>query len=163
MSYALNTDKTWHQTENELRASFRQWARHHNARSIPWALENLRGKRDVTLRYTLPDQPEVVLTMDRQRTAEDNLRVLYLAVEAMRLNDVRGVTDVVRAAYLALPSPAIERDPYEVLGVRPDTPPEVIEAAYKALARKHHPDNGGDAAEMATINAAYERLKREAA
>lgn len=35
-------------------------------------------------------------------------------------------------------------DPYEVLGVRPSAPEEVIRAAYKALSRKHHTDTTGD-------------------
>lgn len=38
---------------------------------------------------------------------------------------------------------ASQRDPYEVLGVRPDADLEIIEAAHRALAKRHHPDVGG--------------------
>lgn len=50
---------------------------------------------------------------------------------------------------------------HAVLGVMPDAPIEVIEAAYRALAKKHHPDRGtGDTAKMQEINQAYARIKR---
>ena len=52
-------------------------------------------------------------------------------------------------------------DPYRVLQVIPDAEPEVIQAAYRALARKHHPDVGGSELEMATLNAAWETLRDE--
>ena len=52
-------------------------------------------------------------------------------------------------------------DPYRVLQVLPDAEPEVIQAAYRALARKHHPDMGGSQLEMATLNAAWETLRDE--
>ena len=34
----------------------------------------------------------------------------------------------------------MRQDHYEVLGITPDAPDEVIRAAYKALAAKYHPD-----------------------
>jgi curved DNA-binding protein CbpA len=50
-------------------------------------------------------------------------------------------------------------DPYRVLQVIPDAEPEVIRAAYRALARKYHPDVGGCEAQMAMLNAAWETLR----
>jgi len=38
-----------------------------------------------------------------------------------------------------------ELDPYEVLQVRPDASEDVIRAAYRALARRYHPDTSVDA------------------
>jgi curved DNA-binding protein CbpA len=46
-------------------------------------------------------------------------------------------------------------DLYEVLQVRQSAEPEVIRAAYRALARKHHPDFGGKPERMAAINEAW--------
>ena len=49
-------------------------------------------------------------------------------------------------------------DLYEVLQVRRGAEPEVIRAAYRALARKHHPDFGGSPERMAAINEAWATL-----
>ena len=46
-------------------------------------------------------------------------------------------------------------DPYEVLQVHRRAEPEVIRAAYRALARKYHPDFGGEPARMVEITAAW--------
>jgi hypothetical protein len=49
-------------------------------------------------------------------------------------------------------------DPYKTLHLLPSAPPEVVKAAYKALAMKLHPDHGGDTEAMQRINDAYRRL-----
>jgi len=49
-------------------------------------------------------------------------------------------------------------DLYEVLQVHPRAEPEVLRAAYRALARKCHPDHGGDARRMITLNDAWDVL-----
>jgi molecular chaperone DnaJ len=53
-------------------------------------------------------------------------------------------------------------DLYEVLQVRRGAEPEVIRAAYRALARKHHPDFGGSPERMALINDAWAILGDQA-
>jgi hypothetical protein len=54
------------------------------------------------------------------------------------------------------------RTHYDTLKVSKDAPIEVIQAAYRSLARKYHPDRAGTSAEgeaiMKAINAAYEVL-----
>jgi hypothetical protein len=53
-------------------------------------------------------------------------------------------------------------DPYAVLGVRPDASEHQVAAAYKALAKRWHPDRGaGEEGErrMAEINVAYATLR----
>src|SRR5437763_1786132 len=55
------------------------------------------------------------------------------------------------------------RNPFRTLGVSPDAEMEVVRGAYRALARKYHPDANveKDSAErMAEINWAMEELER---
>ena len=57
-------------------------------------------------------------------------------------------------------------DPYKTLQVDPEAEDEVIQAAYRRLARKYHPDLAETpeaAARMAMINAAWELIGDPAA
>lgn len=64
-----------------------------------------------------------------------------------------------------------KREPHEILGVDREASAVAIKAAWRRLARKHHPDvSGPDTAatraatrKMAEINAAYEQLVRDGA
>lgn len=66
-----------------------------------------------------------------------------------------------------MPESAFRGDPYRVLGVPHDSPPEEIKRRWRELAREHHPDRAaGDATaqerltvRMARINAAYDALR----
>ncbi len=55
-------------------------------------------------------------------------------------------------------SPPPRAQAHATLFVTPDAPPEVIRAAYKALAMLYHPDLGGDSERMVELNRAYETL-----
>ncbi|MFC4440484.1 MULTISPECIES: J domain-containing protein [Natrialbaceae] len=49
-------------------------------------------------------------------------------------------------------------NPYEILGVSEGASDEVIDAAYTALVKKHHPDQGGDGEEFDRIKTAYTEI-----
>src|SRR4051812_22196514 len=61
-----------------------------------------------------------------------------------------------------------KRDPHDVLGVARGADPKSVKAAWRRLAREHHPDLTGDdpgasrvaTRRMAEINDAYEALRR---
>jgi DnaJ-class molecular chaperone len=53
------------------------------------------------------------------------------------------------------------KDLYEVLGVTRDATSSDIKKAYMKLARKHHPDKGGDKGKFQEISKAYEVLSDE--
>ena len=50
-------------------------------------------------------------------------------------------------------------DPYFVLGVGKNSSDSDIKAAYRKLAKEHHPDKGGSHEKFAEINAAYDSIK----
>lgn len=58
----------------------------------------------------------------------------------------------VGGAHVSEPA-AIDPD-YRVLHLLPTAPPELVETAYKCLARLHHPDTGGSTEAMQRLNAA---------
>lgn len=168
MTYRIDAKKTWRETHDALSREFERWG------IVSWsAVPNVqphrvnapahnRSEAAVTVRWSKGDS-EIVLMLDTQPSPKDNLRALYLCVEAMRLIEARGVSDLVRSAYLQLDAPQAARDPYELLGVRPDAPLEVVEASYRALAKAAHPDAGGSGDAMAELNAALERVRADRA
>ena len=61
----------------------------------------------------------------------------------------------------------MSKTPYQVLGITPDASDEEVKQAYRALARKYHPDRytNTDLADLANekmqeVNAAYEEIQR---
>lgn len=59
------------------------------------------------------------------------------------------------SAFAATPEMA---NAYAVLWLRPGAPLSVVQAAYRALASRYHPDAGGDTRAMRRLNEAYETL-----
>ncbi len=50
-----------------------------------------------------------------------------------------------------------------VLGLPPNATPQQIKRRYRSLAKRYHPDRGGDRQQMQRIIAAYELLAKEQA
>jgi DnaJ-domain-containing protein 1 len=58
--------------------------------------------------------------------------------------------------------PILERQQaLRVLGLPPNATPQQIKRRYRTLAKRYHPDRGGDQKEMQRIIAAYECLKKD--
>lgn len=169
--YRLDTDKTWHQTYTALGSCFNRWpgvtswrVDHNTTPNRLNAAGAVRSENAVTVRFTKGDR-EVVLSLDTQDSPRSNLRALFLCIDAMRLMDYRGVGEVAATAYrqLAGPQGPVVRDPFLVLGLRPDASLEDIEDMYRVKARRTHPDRGGDAEAFKELIAAYEEAKRRRA
>jgi DnaJ-domain-containing protein 1 len=171
--YSLITDKSWHATMLELADTFRKWkgVTYWNVTpALRGAKEYRKAEnwnqsiydRAVVLEYKLRGTT-VTLTMDKQQRAVDNLRVLYLAVEDMRMIEARGISDVVKEAYLQLAAPAATAtDPYAVLGVGREQSLAEIEQRYRELAAQLHPDKpGGDTAKFQALTEAMQAIRRE--
>ena len=57
--------------------------------------------------------------------------------------------------------PLLERQQaLKVLGLPPNATPQQIKRRYRALAKRYHPDRGGDQKQMQRIIAAYELLMK---
>lgn len=166
MSYSR---KTWAQEHTELADIFRKWGVHQwevtcqfwGQKAANWS--QTLDERTVYLRFAHPDGQEIQVKMDNETRAIDNIQQLRLGIHEMYGIWRRGLENMVRTAYMQLASPAVTRDPYEVLGVRPDEDIDFIEAAYKIKAKRAHPDAGGSTEAMAELNAAIERIREDRA
>lgn len=172
MTYRMRTDKTWAETERDIRTELARWGAKTYSLTVPNAPPKTTRVRSwkespeeatVELIAHWPDGRELRLQYNKQERAVDNARVLYLAIEAMRKNEKRGIGDVLREAYLQLPPPEAEQviDPYEVLGVSRTAPLAVAEAAWKALMVEAHPDKGGSEERAKLLNKAIEMVREE--
>ncbi len=122
--------------------------------------------------FTQPQDPGVALyftykgkqmcfACDRYRKAEDNMHAISLTISALRGIARWGTGDMMEAAFtgfMALPAPAVEDAPHQILGVDQHATVEEIEYAYRRLAQQCHPDKGGSTDAMARINAARDAL-----
>jgi hypothetical protein len=118
----------------------------------------------VAVYFTVGDQRRVI-PCDRWNRLRDNLQAVAKTLNALRGVDRWGTKQIVDAAFAgfkALPAPEpVEPDPdwWEVLGVSQRADPVVIEAAYKALAKRTHPDLGGDPVRFRQVTRAFEMAK----
>lgn len=165
--YSPPEDKTAVQSRRAIMEQFdlwRRWARNDGIiGAVDFPVPPKIGGVVATCRFVLRGV-EVSVVCDAWDTYDLNLCAVYLAIQAIRLNEVRGIADTMRAAYTALPGPAAEpmkRDPYEVLGIAHGQPLEVIDAVYRAKAKVAHPDAGGSHAAFVELQDAYERIKAD--
>lgn len=99
-------------------------------------------------------EPMRVIAIDIYSRVADNLAAVAATLEAMRAIERHGGAQVMEKAFTgfdALPPP---RSCWEILGLAPGSSRDWIDAAFKQLARKAHPDNGGSVHEMQDLNRA---------
>ena len=163
MTYRIRSKQHWSETERDIGWCFdrwrvRDWEIQKNVMGSRVHSPNLtREERAVSVRFVLRGRT-VTISLDSQERPIENLRALYLCLEDMRMLEVRGLAETVQSAYKQLAAPTEERDPYEVLGLRPGASRDEIEGMWRLKARRAHPDVGGSDAEMAALNAARDRL-----
>lgn len=152
---SLTTTKTIAQTKRDIEEIFRKWDVDEYR-----ILANEKAS-SATVRFWIKDK-EQVLICNRFYYGAQNLRALWGILEALRLAAERGILeDLARAAMAMLPAGKQKRPAHEVLGVMPNAPLEVAEAAYRTLAKKVHPDApGGDAEAFRELTEALEEMKK---
>lgn len=156
----LHTNKSAEDTKQDIAYTFEKWGIE-EYRILP-SKRNGVMHRDARVEYSINDQQHH-LSCDRFWEYRTNLRAIYFVLEALRKAQERGILkELARAAIAFLPpgdGVAPKRPWYEVLQVSPKADPEVIEATYKTLAKKMHPDAGGSDEAMRELNAAIEEYR----
>jgi hypothetical protein len=93
-----------------------------------------------------------VMAIDRYDRAADNLAAIAATLEAMRAIERHGGGQILERAFsgfTALPAP---KSCWDILGMKPTTDIDEIDKRFRDLAKKHHPDLGGDSGRMAEIS-----------
>ncbi len=149
---------------NELETSLQKWGAVEIDVNYPRGARSERWEQDiedrtVVLRYKLKGK-DVKVEMGNQRRAVDNLRVLYICIESMRMNERRGMSETMESMYLQLAAPIQEKSPWEVLGIFEGSDIEIAEAVYRQMALKYHPDKGGDPEMFKQVNIAIEKIRK---
>lgn len=129
---------------------------------LPYASQSQPSDPGIAVYFTYKGKQHCFACDDWDRI-QDNIRAVGKTIEALRGIARWGTGDMMERAFqgfVALPQP---EQWFTVLGVSSRASKDEIESAYRLLAMKHHPDRGGDASEMARINAArdqaYERAE----
>ena len=112
--------------------------------------------------YFRVDGRALVIAQDRFWNMPCNIRSIALAIEGLRQMQRHGGDHIMERAFTgfaALPAPKAWP---EVLGFPPDATitGEALGARFRALAKEHHPDRGGDPQKFAAITEAVEEGRR---
>lgn len=176
MAYTVTTKKTWARILDDIEDQLSRWGG-----VTSWRVDAVLAPRSSTKQYQTEAERTVTLrwtrrstdyhiTMSRQSRAVDNLLVIWLILETLRLNEARGyaeqIATVYRQEFPALPGPGGTGEsvtPYDFLFVRSTAPLAVCEAAYRTLAKSSHPDlpGGGSPEYFRRITAAIEAIRKE--
>ena len=165
--------KSWNELTRSVATIFRRWhVTNWNIAPVngppPRNRYHSQGDRNVKLVF-VKNGRHVALHCNSESLAHDNLQVLALAIEAMRMNENNGTDGIVVSGYRQLypgSQPAQEQktvdehDPYAALGVDPHYPLSVIETIWKARLRVEHPDAGGSEVKAKRLNAAMAEIRR---
>lgn len=110
--------------------------------------------------YFLLKGKQMCMPCDKWGRVADNIAAIAGHIDAIRKIERYGVqsVDEAFAGFVALPPPLQWRDIFQV---PVDADLAAGEKAYRDLARRHHPDNGGSTLKMAELNQARYAMRKE--
>lgn len=145
------------------------------ARDSGKKLESLVISSNVTLGNEKPDDPgvaiwftwdgmQLAIPVDRYASVEANLQAIYHVMEARRTELRHGTLALVRATFrgfLSLPAPSgkPKRAWWEVFGLSMNATKAEAISAFRDLAKKIHPDQGGNQEDMDELLKARDEAK----
>ena len=123
---------------------------------MPYSKDRPPADKGVAVYFNYEGQ-QMSFACDQWETMQENIYAIAKTIEALRGIERWGSGDMMRQAFtgfLQLPAP---EDPFAILGLKPGAPAAVIESTFRALAKSHHPDAGGDIGQWNRLQAAKNR------
>ncbi|WP_322068959.1 J domain-containing protein [Paraburkholderia bannensis] len=132
---------------------------------LPYARYAALDDEGVAVYFTL-DGRQMCFACDRWDKVEHNMHAIVKTIDALRGIARWGTGDMMAAAFTgfsALPAPGAPRTWREVLGLHSgERNMDIVRAAYRRLAQKHHPDRpGGSHDTMTELNAALAAAEKD--
>ncbi len=131
---------------------------------LPFSNQTQPEDRGAAVYFTLKGRP-VSLACDRWNRVEDNIWAITKKIYNIREDERNGVGNVEQAfrGYMAIAEKTGGASWWTTLGVPVNATAEQVKDAYRALAKKHHPDAGGDAEEFLRLQTAFDDFQNQAA
>ena len=124
---------------------------------LPYANRRQPDDRAIAV-YFILEGPQQCVPCDKWDKIKDNMQAIRLTISALRGLERWGAKEMVNAAFRgfrALPDPD-RVEWYKTLGVPPGATVQEIQGAFLSLAKKHHPDRGGDSDKFIVIKEAQQ-------
>ena len=156
-------------SRRDIRETFRKWDIDPSEFEILWEDEEDYGRRGRRLpgakvRYLRNGVWQVVVCYQFSTRAE-NLRQCYLLLDRLRIAEQHGVQYQGLTSTRDLTTTDTEQarkeellDAYDILGVSPDDPVELVRDVFRKKSMYFHPDKGGSEEKFKRLKAAYERI-----
>jgi len=135
---------------------------------LPYANQKAPEDPGVVLYFTRKGV-DIAISCDAWQTVDANLRAVGLTIEAIRGMERWGTEEMIDRAFTgfkALPEAIIvtehtSRTWWEVLQVSQSADWDIIEAAYKRMLHKTHPDKGGSDSAFQELQNAFKQAKEQ--
>lgn len=98
-----------------------------------------------------------VMAIDQYDRVADNLAAIAATLNAMRAIQRHGGAQILERAFTGFTALPAQKSCWEVLGLKPGASREEVDGAFRNLAKRHHPDAGGDANAFHEIQRAREQ------
>lgn len=132
---------------------------------LPYSRDKMPADKGVAVYFSYLLK-QMTFACDQWEELKDNIYAIAKTIEALRGIERWGSGDMMQQAFsgfLALPAPALKRDPLVVFGFKrlPASYAEV-KARWRELAAKYHPDNQDthDAEKFEELRQAHEELRK---
>ncbi len=164
MARTVDVDKT----RREIRHTFLLWDIDPSEFEILWEEDRSSGriirKPGARVRYMRNGQWQEIACYGFPNRAE-NLRQCFLLLERLRIAEQHGVQyqgltftkDIATTTGEASRRESL-MDAYDILGVSPDDPVDLVKDVFRRKSMYYHPDKGGNVEKFKRLNQAYELI-----